>query len=89
MTPGTGWAGGTGRSSPPKPPDGTGSGRYFRVTSRRVRGQWPFVQWQDTRLWIWEWWFESTRANCGGSPHSPVALVYRPETGHPGGNPPD
>ena len=24
---------------------------------------WPFVQWQDSRLWICEWWFESTRAN--------------------------
>src|SRR5579863_8153048 len=23
----------------------------------------PFVQWQDTRLWILEWWFESTRGN--------------------------
>ena len=24
---------------------------------------WPLVQRQDTRLWIWEWWFESTGAN--------------------------
>src|SRR6266581_5059235 len=25
--------------------------------------RWPLVQRQDTRLWIWEWWFESTGAN--------------------------
>ena len=24
---------------------------------------WPFVQWQDSGLWIRQWWFESTRAN--------------------------
>src|SRR3954468_2083735 len=24
---------------------------------------WPFVQRQDSGLWIREWWFESTRAN--------------------------
>ena len=24
---------------------------------------WPLVQWQDSRLWICEWWFESTGAN--------------------------
>jgi hypothetical protein len=28
-----------------------------------VRAHCPFVQWQDTRLWILEWWFESTRGN--------------------------
>src|SRR2546426_12404209 len=26
--------------------------------------RWPLVQRQDTRLWIWVWWFESTGANC-------------------------
>src|SRR2546428_11473890 len=25
--------------------------------------RWPLVQWQDTGLWIREWWFESTGAN--------------------------
>ena len=25
--------------------------------------RWPFVQRQDSGLWIREWWFESTRAN--------------------------
>src|SRR6185437_12633778 len=25
--------------------------------------RWPLVQRQDTRLWIWVWWFESTGAN--------------------------
>jgi hypothetical protein len=24
---------------------------------------WPLVQWQDTGLWIREWWFEPTGAN--------------------------
>ena len=29
----------------------------------RCKHRWPLVQRQDTRLWIWVWWFESTGAN--------------------------
>lgn len=28
-----------------------------------TRSDCPFVQWQDSALWMREWWFESTRGN--------------------------
>src|SRR5438874_12525593 len=37
---------------------------------------WPLVQRQDTRLWIWVWWFESTGANPNGA----RPLEHGPET---------
>ena len=40
-----------------------GSSRLPLTAHRLLFGHWPFVQWQDSRLWICEWWFESTRAN--------------------------
>src|SRR5438034_3213719 len=44
--------------------------RGHNVDSCRL---WPLVQRQDTRLWIWVWWFESTGANS--LPCSAVARV--------------
>ncbi len=71
----------SGRSSRPIQPDVMPSFRYF---SRH----WPFVQRQDTRFWIWEWWFESTRANRIGSPNPSYALALRPrrDPSQPGGS---
>jgi hypothetical protein len=34
-----------------------------RPSSVRSPPSWPFVQRQDSGLWIRQWWFESTRAN--------------------------
>src|SRR5687767_7307977 len=41
---------------------------------------WPFVQRQDSGLWIREWWFESTRANPGtpARPRAPDANAPKP-----------
>ncbi len=48
--------------------------------------RWPLVQWQDTGLWIREWWFEPTGANCTyGSRRrdGPVGAPFRAPLGEP------
>src|SRR6266540_4000119 len=48
--------------------------------------RWPLVQWQDTGLWIREWWFEPTGANWTyGSCRrdGPVGAPFRAPLGEP------
>ena len=55
---------------------------WVRAAGRAV-GACPFVQWQDTRLWIWEWWFESTRGNYGRRCSSPTRIQASGWVGQP------